>query len=818
MKRVPAHTVFAVVGPFGSTPFVLTSQGRLMAMLDTTARDPDGRDDAAFAQTTQTLENALAALPADAQVQQWLWHGPAVLPTVKPRQLRTAQRIGETRLAHLSKRPLYQTRLLTAISIDTKALAGKTNWIDLMIALLSAAVDKNARRDLARSFHIGSQLKFLRVAVEQCAERLRDAAAQFSARLSIHQDHRLLDAQEAWQWCRALAQVDARAFMSSSAPPRSHWYASLASGEIDLVRACGADMLRCSGAGTYLRTGSITRLHEQTSPGFWAAGTKPIIGVEGCFVLCMNATPLSPIKSAMQFKLAQNQIDQAKLSIAELLMQAAGKKPEKKEDDPLLTNQQKELAAAQSESQRWWHVNCYATAFGTEPQQVADTSLALDTALANANVGVTWETAIAIDAFAAMQPGMPALTPRAHLLNSTQVGALALSWSHGQGDATVADLQGEEPLTYLETRDRQLFGFNPFVGEKSTVICVGPTRSGKTFAMNALLAHFPKYDHSHLVAIDFDPGSECLATLYGDDAALVRGGHGLNPFAAQGPGFVAHFTRLAMAIISTNDDPTLANLADGDQLAMDSALHAVLALPKSMQCLSTFVLHLPLHMRPKFSRWVRDGDARYADLLDVSEERVGLIERAVTVFNLTALADDPKALLPVLLELLYRTTTCFEDPARRGYPKAMKLDEVHKLLKHPIFARYLEDKTRTIAKWLGSFWLLTQQPHELLAIPNWPAIRTAASTYIFTAAPELDRAAYREVFGLTPADLQTIERLVPKSEIYLVQPETGVRKVLRLDPDPATQIWASSTARVVAEREQRDALTNATLLTEGATT
>lgn len=813
MRQATPNLVYPVVSTVGDTPYVLTQTGRLMAFLTTNARDPDGRDDAAFLAATLTLENALSALPADAHVQQWLWHGPATLPTLRPRPLRVSQRVGEARMAHLSRRPLYQTRLLTAISLDTKALAGNSNWIDLVNGILTATVDRAARRELLRNLHITSSMRVLRSAVDQCAERLRDAIAQYIARLSIHQDHRVLDAESAWHWCQALAQLDSRAFSLTNRAPATHWYASLARAPIHAQRFDGIDMLRSQGADSFGRIGTITRLHDYTAPAFWAVGSKPIIGIDGNFILALNAAPLSPIAAAMQFKRAQNQIDQAKLSVIGLMLRAAGK-PTTSERNPILEEQERELTAAQGQGSRWWHVNTYVCAFGQSAREVIDTSLSLDTALANANVGVTWESPIHIDAFTAMQPGARPLSPRAHLLNSTQVGAIALNWSHSQGDATVADLGDEEPLLFLETRDRQLYGFNPFVGEKSTVIVVGPTRSGKTFAKNAMLAHFPKYDGARLVAIDFDPGSECLASLYGDEAALVRGRQGLNPFTARhAPGFSAHFSRLVQSMLAANDESALATFAEGEQLELDAALQATLALPESLQILASFVHHLSPRLRQKFSRWVRDGDGRYADLLDADTDHVGLIDRAVTVFNLTHLRDDPKARGPVVNELLYRITAAFEDPRRRGTPKTLTLDEVHLFLKDRIAAQFVEDKARTVAKWMGSMWLMTQQPHELLAIDNWPAIRTAASTFLFTAAPELDAAVYKAAFGLTPEDIRTIERLTPKAELYLVQPDTGVRKVLRLDPDNDTLQWASSTARVVAERERR-AVTEP--LTEGA--
>jgi type IV secretion system protein VirB4 len=798
---------FRVIGPWGDTPYVLTHDGWLLAFLEHSGRDPDGRSAADFDASLLTALNARGNLPREVSVQEYLLHAQDQAPTPRVRKSDVANRLLANRTSHLQTKHLSRTRLLTVIAIQTEAMSRQVSFVDMVTWALAAPFDSNSRARLKRVFSLSSSHRFLRSAIDHAATRLRDVIQTYIDRLSIHDLHRQLSIQEAWTWCSVLATTDAGLFYNPTPAPADDWYLILSRADQRVVHHDGLDYWLDGNSGTYARMASISRFDERTQPAFWVRNKPPITGAPGNFLCAINATRLTPLREAMAWKLANDGVDRARLNLGKMFLSLIGtNKGEAVDADPVLARQAQELRDAQALGEAWWDVSISLMAFDRSPANARTTAMAIDNACSQAGVTATWESPLVIDAHRSMQPGAKPLPPRTHLLNTAQCAAVGLLWSHSQGERAVKDLGGEEPLYYLETRDGQLFGFSPFVGEKSGVLGVGPTRSGKTFLKNAILSHLPKYDDSCLVSYDYDPGSECLAHLYRDDAALFRGAHGLNPFTSFRPGlttFRPHFSRLIAAMLASNSDPAMQRMDDGDQAALDAALNAILQLPTQLRTLSTFAEHLPKRLRDKLSRWVRGGDARYADLMDAQSDRIGLIERAVTVFSVPELRDDIAGRIPVATEILYRTATAFEDPSRRNQIKVMTLDEAHLALKDPQFARFLSEKARTWAKFRASLWLLTQQPHELLAVQDWEAIRTAASTYFFTAAPEIDRSAYREAFGLTDADMTEISQLVPKREVYLVQPETGLRKVLILDPDAYTRTFASSTAHVVAERDAR---------------
>ena len=151
---------------------------------------------------------------------------------------------------------------------------------------------------------------------------------------------------------------------------------------------------------------------------------------------------------------------------------------------------------------------------------------------------------------------------------------------------------------------------------------------------------------------------------------------------------------------------------------------------------------------------------RYAPLFAAETDAAGGLDKRVAVYNLQAVRDDENAMRPLLLELFYRITRAFEDPARRGIPKELHVDECHHALRLKAFADYLVAKVRTWGKWGAGVQLWTQSPEELLRSDNWAAVRSAASTFIFMADPKMDDELYRETF---PFLTRTVVALVKLS-------------------------------------------------------
>ncbi len=87
----------------------------------------------------------------------------------------------------------------------------------------------------------------------------------------------------------------------------------------------------------------------------------------------------------------------------------------------------------------------------------------------------------------------------------------------------------------------------------------------------------------------------------------------------------------------------------------------------------------------------------------------------------------------------------------------------------------------------------TQSPKEFVDLPDWPALRSAASTFFFMADPHMDEGLYRDAFQLTPGECEAIRNLTPKREAYIVQPELGVSKKIILEVEPEQYVVSTST-------------------------
>jgi len=428
-------------------------------------------------------------------------------------------------------------------------------------------------------------------------------------------------------------------------------------------------------------------------------------------------------------------------------------------------------------------------------------------------MSLMWESVDLPGAFRTFQPGGRQHSIRDMRMTSMQMGATSLIYQSAIGQPRVADLGGEEALYILETVDGQLFHYSPFVGGRGMVICVGPIRSGKTFFKNCLASHTLKYGGLYR-AMDIDPGTETVAKALGDKAGIFRvdktPGSGFNPFASyRGEGdhqFVAHITDLALEMMRANDDPRLQTLDKNEQSHLDAAVRKVLRLPQQMQNLRTLVAHMPSALKQKFIRWIRasevGGHGRYAFLLDEDKDSIGALDTPFAVFNLQGIKADLKAMRPIQLELLYRITQAFEDPALRGVPKTLDIDEAHFPLGIPAFSEYIVEKIRTWGKFMGSVQLWTQSPEELGKVSGWSALRSAASTFIFMADPKMDEQLYIDTFKISLGECEAIRNLIPRREAYIIQPELGVSKKVILNTEPEQYALNTSHPREAALRDR----------------
>ena len=186
----------------------------------------------------------------------------------------------------------------------------------------------------------------------------------------------------------------------------------------------------------------------------------------------------------------------------------------------------------------------------------------------------------------------------------------------------------------------------------------------------------------------------------------------------------------------------------------------------------------------------------------MTEDALGNISKPVASFNLQALKENPAVMRVVIRELTYRITRVFEDPEHRANPKTLSVDEAHHMLAIPGMLQYLTAAVRTWPKYFVALEMWTQSPNELQKLDDWPVLRSAIGTFMFTADAQLDRQLYQRTFQLTAGQCEAIANMVPQKQIYILQPALGISKIVNLEADNAMYVLNTSQPREVAIRDQ----------------
>jgi type IV secretion system protein VirB4 len=805
------HTAYGVYNGF-----VLTKTGSLIGAIELSGRDPDGMAAIDHQGLTHIARVIYGALPKAIAVTQYFAHFEGAKVSLLRREHPISDLMSRQREAFLNGRDLCNSRLVHYFEVQAGENSNKLDVAGLVKHLAMAPISGASRRMVKQTLGKDGALLYLAEQLERQSWMLKDALAVLVAKWSGIMGVEQLGIDELWAHMRFLATLQPRRLDTArhETPPESNWDHFLSSGDVRHLRVHNMDVLKIDDAEhQYVKIGAVSRLGSPVREGLWGHGDDSPARLRGNYLLMHRFTPFSEFKRSMLFRNKQTELERSAISPWDVLQGRERSLYEKQATmKPAIADKIAELGEAEALDETWGQGHSFVAAFNPDPAQLRETVLSLDRACSNVGLSLVWEGVDLPYAYQTMQPGGQHKSMRDMVLNGTQSAAAALLYQSALGQPCVEDLGGEEAQYVLESRDGRPFFFSNFIGGRAMLVGIGPIRSGKTFLKNTLATHFLKYG-GVIRAIDIDPGTETLAQAFGEDGGIFRvtadGRHGLNPFVnyqgAHDIGFVVHMTELLVEMMRANDDPLLQQLAHNEQEYLDGAIRKTLLLPTSMRTLDSLVAHMPMQLAQKFTRWTRGTDpqmaGRYAPLFGATVDSAGGLDKRVGVYNLQAVRDDENAMRPLLLELFYRITRTFEDPAKRGVPKELHVDECHHALRLKSFAEYLVAKVRTWGKWGAGVQLWTQSPEELLRSDSWAAVRSAASTFVFMSDPKMDDALYRETFPFLQAgECEAIRSLIPKRQAFLVQQELGVAKIVNLVVEPEQYVMNTSHPREAAIR------------------
>lgn len=797
--------------------FVLTKTGSLMAAIEMSGWDPDGLIPEDHTALTYIGRVVYGMLPRSVCVSQYYTHYSGAQVNLLRRDNELSDLLSQRREVHLRSRNLNGSRLIHYLEIEPPENPNKLNPLQMLRHAGMAVFDKGSRELLKKMISDRSTLLMLTRQLDQQVLALQDAIKTVCGKWSGVMNARPMSLNETWAHMRFLANLRGPLLHDAlnEIVPEQDLDVMMVDGDVSLVRVLNMEALKIAGPVTqYARIAAVKRIGKEAKPGQWARGDDAPIRAEGNYTLMMRWKPYSEVQRSIVFMKRNQEIERQSFDLFALLKGADQRSEMEKRAlmKPKIQDKLNEMDTAERLNVIWGQTHAFVVAYDHDPHTLRDTVLRLDRSVQSAGFGLTWESVDLPYAYRAVQPGGREGCIRNMNTTLTQSMAIGLLYQSSVGQRVVPDLGNEEAQYLLESADRQVFHYSPFIGGRAMTIGIGPIRSGKTFFKNTLATHFMKYG-GLLRAIDIDPGTETLAQLMGDDGGIFRIAAGdvagLNPFSSFKEGdqsFIPHLTALLVEMIASNDEEHMGKLAPEEQEYLDNAIQKTLRLPVHLRNLTTLAAHTPPSLRRKFARWLTENDTgipgRYAGFFDAAQDSAGSLSKRLSVFNLQGVRDDPKALRPILLELFFRVTRAFEDPSTRGMPKVLDIDEAHHALAIPAFSEYIVAKIRTWGKWYAGVQLWTQSPEELLKCPGWSAIRSAASTFIFMADPHMDENLYTETFQLSHGECEAIRGLKPRNEAYLVQRDIGVSKRVIIDVEPEQYVVNTSHPREAALRDR----------------
>ena len=787
--------------PFGN--FLLTKRGSLIGAIELTGRGPDGLSQEDYLALSLIARNIYQGFAEEISITQYYSHFDNPSIALKERKHPVSKLLSERRQEFLLGQKLTSSNIVHYFEIDPPETLSKLS-LGPALKHLAFAVTNPQSREIIKNMLSGNRMLMCFLDdLERMGQELQTTISDVCAKWGALMNCRQLALPEVWGHCRFLSNLNPALLTTGKSEPipAERWDAHLSDGSRQAVTVSNMDAMRLSGEeNTYARILSVTRFGGgEVTPGIWAANPGSPVRQAHNFVLMVRSKPISKFKQALMFSSKSNELERQGMNIVEMIQGNENKSAVEKKASMKAAVREKldELEAAEMIDDRWWNAHGMVVVFNQDPKALKNTSIALKRSMDKCGFSACWETVDLPDAWRTFLPAGGSFSIRDVEFTTSQLGASSMLYRASEGQLTVSDLRGEEAQYVFASEDGTPFHFSPWVGGRCVVFGVGPIRSGKSFTKNTLACHFLKYG-GLFRGIDVDQGCEPVAEAFGDDGGIFRveegNMRGFNPFVmAEGPDdmvFIAHLKNQILQMLATNDSEELRKLEMHEQSQLDHAIQATLRLPKELQRLSTVANHAGKEFQGKLKRWVNGG--MYAHLFDQERDAMGARDQKIVAFNLQGVKEDPIALPLVMTEIFSRVLRTFEDKRYRNVQKYLDIDEAHILLGIPYALNTLVRAIRTWGKMQAGVGLWTQSPQEFVNVPDWPALRSAASTFFFMADPHMDQGLYQKTFPLTAGECEAIKSLVPKREAYIVQPELGISKKVILDVEPEQYVISTS--------------------------
>ena len=372
------------------------------------------------------------------------------------------------------------------------------------------------------------------------------------------------------------------------------------------------------------------------------------------------------------------------------------------------------------------------------------------------------ETLNATEAFLGSLPGHGGYNRRQLLLNSTTFSHLFPITHPYQGKPqSPCPLPGyhQQPaLLTAQTPDAQPFYLNLHVGDVGHTLVVGPTGSGKSTLIAAIIAAHRNYQNSRVIVLDNDHSQRLTVDLLDGHVVSDITQCTLAPLAGIAPEQPAAKARA----LDWLEQCCLAQgvaLTTTRQQALQDGLNRLMHEPNAYKNLDHFTvqdeaIRQALHVlnQSPYHALLNGTRSTLSEASLMSIALSSLLRSAVNALNSA-----------VLQALLHDLMLGFD----RNRPTLLVIEEAWRYLNHPFFSTQLTDWLKTLRKANVSVVLVTQDLTDITASPQANIIQSACVTRLYApnhALGETDIAlAYRR-FGLTESQVTLLQHATPKQD------------------------------------------------------
>lgn len=754
---------------------------------------------------TRLLRSIIQKMPFEADITQIYFHFDCDEIKFKKREHKRAALVSERRAKFLNNdRKLYQSKLFWVITVS-----GLSNYGDLgkefVNTMFRAIIDKEERTKLRQALSYRHSVVLEQRDLLEKIDVLDQCLSNLDMGISFRSlDNQRLSSGELFQLQKTLVTYDTdNLLIKDPKAPVDNWDVLLSNSEVNPVTIEGVTYLKIQGAKTiYLRIASVRGVGDEYVPdAAWSSDFRPVLE-KGNYSFFTRFIPYTKSEKRNYVASKEDELYRSQMNITDLF---SGENNSERvnariQSNPKLKMIQEELLKISSDDDKYGDWYSYICVFDENIDALKERVKRLKSVLENSEFYLLWESVGLLHAYESMLLGFNGNCLRKCQINSSQAAALSLfyrsnegikSWSFGE--------EKEEALYVFESNDGVPFHFTPFVGDKCLVIGVGATRSGKTFLKQCIANHFLKLGGMY-TAMDVDAGSEPLANFFQEDASIFRLAEssttkGFNPFSMSlGKGdddFVRHMMDIINLMLEMNEAEDLRSLNSDEQIELERAIQITMEGSKELQCFSSMLSQCKPKLQQKLGKFKQGG--LYGNLFDNVVDAVGVLNKPYSVYNIQGVKDAPKLAQLVNTEIFFRVRRLFEDPKYRTRAKFADVDEAQYTFDKEGAAEFLIAKARTWFKHGGGLGFWTQSPKHYSSLPEWSTLRSAATTFIFMADPEMDANEYKEAFPfLGNNEIDVIMNLKPKQQAFIKQMDVGIAKVINLFVEPEQYVIATS--------------------------